>query len=81
MYICEQMGKWGGVLLPLFFSSFHVTIILSPRRVFVMCPPGVLVLQCSPHVSGKIFLGTYIPVLSFFFLVAETVTTVPLAVT
>lgn len=77
MYICEQMGKRGGVM----FSLFCVTIILSSRRVFVVCHPGVFVLQCSPpHVSGKIFLGTYL-FKFFFFSVPEIVTTVPLAVT
>lgn len=64
-------------MLPLFFV---LTIMFVIPSHFSLCHPGLLVLQCSPpHVSGKIFLGTYL--FSFFFLVAEIVTTVPLAVT
>lgn len=62
-------------MFPLFFV---LTIIFVIPSRFSLCHPGVFLLQCSPpHVSGKIFLGTYL----FFFLLAEIVTTVPLAVT
>lgn len=64
MYICEQMGKRGGVLISP--CVFFFLLFLSLVFVDLSCP-------FIPRVSSKIFLEHPFPVL-----IAETVTTVPL---
>lgn len=63
MYICEQMGKRGGVLIsPYVFLFFSLIIFVDLSCPFI------------PRVSSKIFLEHPFPVL-----IAEIVTAVPLA--